>query len=282
MNVQIYSDIHLEHHKTYPKIEPKADTIILSGDIGNLHLENYKDFLVYLSENWKNVIYVLGNHEYYHNNKTITKLNEEYKIFINKFSNVYLLDRNYIIIDNIAYIGCTLWSKATIGITDIINDFNMIKVKREFRRYMKTDRINEYEYNKLNMIDTEYLLETLQILQNDFNHIVIVTHYPLIQQNTSNPIYKYQNQCLKDYFSNKIDLTKYMGDKTKIVCISGHTHWSYDFTENDIRYISNQFGYASELRMGESKLKVDGLFTLFRRTNTNNSTSNSLSSTTSS
>lgn len=263
MNVQIYSDIHLEFHKTYPKIQPKADIIILSGDIGKLHLDNYKDFLVYLSENWKKVIYVLGNHEYYHNHKTINTLNEEYKSYIKNFSNIYLLDKDYIVIDKIVFIGCTLWSKARIGIMDIINDFKMIKVKRDLRRYIKTDGINEYEYNEFNNIDKEYLLETLQRLQNDFNHIVIITHYPLIQKNTSNPIYKEQPQYIKDYFSNNIDLTKYMSDKTKIVCISGHTHWSYDFIENNIRYISNQFGYLNEIQNGECKIKVDGLFTLF-------------------
>lgn len=265
MNIQVYSDIHLEHYKTYPKIEPKCDIIILCGDIGKLDKQNYKDFFLFLSENWKHVIYVLGNHEYYHNSRTIDKLNEEYKTFISQFNNIYLLDRDYIIIDNIMYIGCTLWSKAN-QITDKINDFNMIKVKRQLPRYVKTDKINENEYNEFNIKDKEYLLQTIKsvIKTGEINKIVVVTHYPLIQKNTSNPMYKEQTQNIKDYFANNIDLTEYSSNKTEIICISGHTHWSYDFVYNNIRYISNQFGYLDELKNGYSKLKLDGIFHIFK------------------
>ena len=40
--------------------------------------------------------------------------------------------------------------------------------------------------------------------------------------------------------------------------ISGHTHWTYDFTQNNVRLIGNQIGYKSEV--GKTGLIEDGVF----------------------
>ena len=40
--------------------------------------------------------------------------------------------------------------------------------------------------------------------------------------------------------------------------ISGHTHYSYDFTKNKCRFLSNQMGYSSEIN--ESKFNQNGIF----------------------
>jgi hypothetical protein len=40
--------------------------------------------------------------------------------------------------------------------------------------------------------------------------------------------------------------------------ISGHTHWSYDFCNNNIRLISNQLGYESETE--KTGINEDGLY----------------------
>jgi len=44
--------------------------------------------------------------------------------------------------------------------------------------------------------------------------------------------------------------------QVKIKCwCSGHTHWSYDFFRNGVRFIANQIGYTDEF-----VLSNDGLF----------------------
>ena len=37
-----------------------------------------------------------------------------------------------------------------------------------------------------------------------------------------------------------------MTTSSECICISGHTHYSHDFIDNGVRYISNQKGYNSE------------------------------------
>ena len=75
MKFQVFSDIHLEFFEknskdTIPYIEPLEDYLFLVGDIGKLHIPNYKIFFDYCSNNWKLTFYILGNHEFYHSSKT--------------------------------------------------------------------------------------------------------------------------------------------------------------------------------------------------------------------
>ena len=251
MKIQIYSDIHLEFYKTFPKIEPLADILFLAGDIGKLHMDNYKEFFDYVSKNWKYCFYVLGNHEYYHSKKNFEKLNLEYKEFFKNYNNIHLLDRDYYILDDILIIGCTMWTKVDNNIINIINDFQHIKIKENNR----TVKMNIETFNSLHQKDKDFLLNII-IENKSFSKIIILTHFPLIQENVSNPIYNNQPEYIKNYFSNNISLD--INCFQRMYIIGGHTHYSYNFKKDNITYISNQFGYKSELQ--NTNMKINGLF----------------------
>jgi Icc-related predicted phosphoesterase len=104
--------------------------------------------------------------------------------------------------------------------------------------------------------------EALKSISNYLNKTskktIIMTHFPPIQEGTSNPLYYNQSQDLKNYFAwnnilKDVDLTNVS------LWISGHTHWSYDimYTQKT-RLISNQLGYKSEI--GRTNIVQDGLF----------------------
>jgi predicted phosphodiesterase len=97
MKVQYISDIHTEFMSAELQIPrvvrniraalPDADTIVLAGDVGS-HYKASKltTFLSLLCPLYKNVIYVLGNHEYYTNNPekhTITEIQNFYRALEN-------------------------------------------------------------------------------------------------------------------------------------------------------------------------------------------------------
>lgn len=69
MVVQKLSDLHLESPKSYDifKIRPKAPYLALLGDIGNIasHKDDYLAFLTRQLNQFRAVIFVLGNHEAY-------------------------------------------------------------------------------------------------------------------------------------------------------------------------------------------------------------------------
>ena len=71
---------------------------------------------------------------------------------------------------------------------------------------------------------------------------IIVTHFPPTRRGTCAP--KYEYSIYRDYFANELSEL----DKTPIdLWISGHTHYSYDFIRNGVRYYANQIGYPNEL-----------------------------------
>jgi len=256
MRAQIYSDIHLEFYHTYPRIEPQCDTLILTGDIGKLHLQHWRDFIAYCSQNWNTVYYVLGNHEFYHCKKSIQTLKEHYTALFETYSNIHLLDCSTVAKEDILIIGCTLWSYVEQRIENSISDFRAIKYKSGGR----TKSITYHQYNEMYSRELEFLRQTLA--NTEYSKIIICTHYPTTQQ-SSNPKYDNQPSYIRNYVANEIDFSEYT-DK-EIICIAGHTHWSYDFRNetNNVRYIANQFGYPDELKESETGIRENVVYDLF-------------------
>src|SRR6056300_571740 len=71
VRIQIASDLHIEYDNDgivdpLNYITPSADVLVLAGDIGSFYkYEQLHNFLSRISEYFKYVIYVPGNHEYY-------------------------------------------------------------------------------------------------------------------------------------------------------------------------------------------------------------------------
>lgn len=254
MEVQIYSDIHIEFYKLFPRIKPYAPVLILAGDIGKITHHQFKPFMDYVSEHWEKVFFVLGNHEYYSSNITKVTLENMYIEFFNNYDNITLLNRSCEEYKGYIFMGCTLWSEYPNGCPDnYVNCMKQIKMKDDLNNSVK---INRNYYNTLHDTDKSWLLSTIDNITN--SKIIVITHYPITCKNTSNPIHS--TQPYPQLFANSIRLNKYTND---ITCIYGHTHYSNDFiNEYDIRTIGNQFGYLFEIQQDQSKLKENGLFTI--------------------
>lgn len=235
MKVQIYSDLHIERKKKYLKIKKLADILILAGDINNIESKRFDNFFKYLIEcEYKYIIYVLGNHEFYCKS-TYDKTLEKYREYFDQYDNIFLLENNKITIDGYTFLGSTFWSKCEKDIIKELNDFY-------FMSYEK--------YLELNKTAEEYIFSNID---NDTIN-VLITHFPLINKNIAHP--KYSESILNNYFSN--NMLHKMNDKIKI-CIHGHTHFSCDFIYNNIRFISNQCGYSLQESI-ESNFNIDGVY----------------------
>jgi predicted phosphodiesterase len=269
--IQYVSDTHIElkpirssTHSPYPLIPVAKDlesglpanVLVLAGDIGNLR-GDYKrvlrDFLLYCSENWENVVYVPGNHEWYHSRKTHQTLEEEYKELCESIpkKNVFWLNQSMKIIKGVRFYGTMLATNLPLtGNYAILNDFSSIHTKNQLQwtTNMTLQSWNE-EFSKpshrwltgiLNEITTnEFLKDT---------PIVLITHFPPIRTGTSHPKYNTQSEDIKQYFANDLHDTLLRERLPKgSVVISGHTHYCYDILLDDIRYVSHQMGYQEEI-----------------------------------
>lgn len=261
MHVQIYSDIHTEIYNGYPKIPPIADYLILAGDIGKVNYKNFTQFLDYVSQNWLKVFYVLGNHEYYSKKKTHCKLNKLYHELIDTYENIILLDKDVYELDGWQIMGCTLWSHIGDDVKDYTNCLSSISMYKESDTSEEDNATSvrkvPISLEKLNAIHDEerkWLLDAYDPNKNT----IIITHYPVIQENIAHPKYGNQSKNIVNLFSNHLVFSP----KKELVCISGHTHYSHDFTKNSVRYISNQMGYQEEVLKGNTRFDEEGEYHL--------------------
>lgn len=247
MNVQVFSDIHLEYFRDksfntiYNKSKkfnnqllPNCDILILAGDIGILTDDKYKEFLQYCSTNWKHVIYVLGNHEFYCND-SVSNLIGRYRNLFLEFNNIHLLHDSYIEINGVIFYGFIGWTMPKSELKEYINDYNKISTLDD-KPWIQT-------ITEMIQISKDKFTEFLSSVNSN---VVVITHFPPISSGTSNPIYN--GNFLNWYFTwNSYLQDNNINHENKIKCwISGHTHWSYDFIIDNIRYISNQIGYYDE------------------------------------
>lgn len=165
MKVALASDIHLEFGDINLKNDRNADVLILSGDIcvakdiGRPDPDNLMegarsnriaDFFKRCSFEFPHVVYVMGNHEHYHGDFAESAKKIRDMLAGNLIHNVYLLDRDTKVIDDVTFVGGTLW-------TDMNNndDMTMRHVSRRMNDFqcvrnghrMVSRRVPLYELN---------------------------------------------------------------------------------------------------------------------------------------
>lgn len=239
---QVITDIHLENVYVCPDFAAKCPALtpclILSGDIGHISSPIWHTFMDYVNEHWDVTVYVLGNHEFYSNSKSMDKLLEKYKTTIGeKWRNVHLLinESTGIVYDGQtwAIIGSTAWGSPDYSIVLSINDFKQIK-QHNAAGHLKP--ITVKDYHELHNRDMRYIMDELKCVESD-TPVVLVTHFPLTRDGTSDPIYGNQSDATKKYFANELH-DKLKGN-SRLTLVAGHTHHSYDFIMDDVRYIGN-------------------------------------------
>jgi len=275
MRVAVCSDLHLEFGDIVLKNTDNAEVLILSGDImvaQDLHdhpqvhpndptqisnlgrrqaaAQRYRDFLSRCSFQFPHVIFIAGNHEFYHGKfyASIDYLREECA----KFPNVYFLERDTKIINDVVFVGGTLWTDMNKAdpltlhaVGSMMNDFRIIKNdKRNYASMSTQDAVLRHR-------------ETLQyfkfvLSENKDKKCVVVGHHAPSFESVAE---MYHNDTLMNggYFSN---LTEFILDHPQIALWThGHMHNVSDYKVGDTRVICNPRGYINhEARADEFEL----------------------------
>ena len=106
MRIQVVSDLHLEFHNDLPQVAEGADVLVCAGDLAPVGSGAVR----YAAEAWteaRHVLYVPGNHEFYGADIDHARgqLAEECARH-----GITLLDPDAIVIDDVHFIGATLWT----------------------------------------------------------------------------------------------------------------------------------------------------------------------------
>ena len=149
MRIALASDVHLEFGDLHLKNEQSADVLILSGDIcvaadlGRPDPHNFMegaksnrivDFFKRCSFQFPHVIYIMGNHEHYNGDFATSGNKIKSMLESNMLSNVYLLDKEIKTIDDVTFVGGTLWTdmnehnEMTMNhVSQRMNDFRCVR-----------------------------------------------------------------------------------------------------------------------------------------------------------
>ena len=220
-SIQYASDLHLDQLSSYhiqTLIDPKADVLILGGDI--CHIETiYKHlpFFQYASSNFQYVIYIPGNHEFYSDSSyTMFELVKIVKNFVKSFTNVFYLDNSSVMIEDVLFTGSCLWC----------NPQN--EPPSWFLIDLTRDEIVDLYNDSVNYLNRVSLL-------NHPKH-VIITHYPPIHLDYKKRKSRNYDRRYDEYYQNK---TIYLPNPP-FYWLFGHTHENVCKRLNGTNYLSNQ------------------------------------------
>lgn len=240
MIFRIISDIHLESCPNYLIAEMAGEedqVLILAGDIYPYYrtIKNHRrDFFEDISSRFKDVVYVPGNHEYYHGD--FAKGDSLLRDYFEDFHNIHFLNGDLIEIDGVKILGCTLWteidpiSEAHLG--RFFSDYIAIKSGKEVLSPTQTIFVHR-EHKKF-------------IAENaDKNSIVVTHHCPSYM--SVHP--KFHNDELNPFFYNNMD--QVIMDTQPKLWVHGHTHCSMNYKIGDTRVLCNPKGYYNPYKYAD-------------------------------
>lgn len=246
MRVQLVSDIHLDALEEDGAnidfgllITPSAPTLVMAGDISAYNCPLLSAFLSWVAGKFEYVFWVLGNHEFY-NTKGLTMNDIKDRLRSLCPRNVYILDNEYIILDDVIILGSTLWSHVPVQYT------NKVETTISDYRYIFSNssqgNIRVEETNQLYKESVHFIRTTLE--EHKGKQAIVVTHHAPSMKDTIHPMY--HGSPLNHAFAS--DIVFQDTDKAPDVWCYGHTHYNVriDKHPNGYKLLTNQFGYEGE------------------------------------
>jgi predicted phosphohydrolase len=174
---QVASDLHLEFYGKNPQVcelIPSAPYLILAGDIGYPFQPHYQNYLTKVSTQYQKVFIISGNHEYYCPNEphTMSEIDAKITQICQSLPNVFYLNNQSIIVDEIRLIATTLWTDISEESKDILemsmNDYQCIYT--DHGKLVTTE-----DTNALHNQNVTWLASELAKYPKDT--IVVITHH---------------------------------------------------------------------------------------------------------
>ena len=253
LKIQIISDIHIEYkNNSIPDpndyITPSADVLILAGDIGSLYkYDQLLGFLTKLSNMFQIIIYVAGNQEFYiqhdidHEPLPFNTLIQRFESLQTKINNLYVLNQNSLIINDVLISGCTLWSDVKIPLPKFI---------------VRVHGFTNKMYLTKHQSDVNFIKKMVQYSKEKKLKFFLVTHHC--------PSYKVLTNVLDDRITTNRAQDKfvslYVSDLENLIngndidtWVCGHTHKNFNFKLNGTTILSNQKGKPKDKIMNYKK-----------------------------
>jgi hypothetical protein len=226
-SIQLLSDIHLEHMADQGEayldaLDPEGvDILVLAGDICSHSL--LPGSLRAFARAYPQVLYVLGNHEFYGSSfGAVRALCEGLP------PNVHVLENGERTLDGVHFVGSTLW------FPDLPENETYAHRLSDFK-YIADFRSHVYEENERSI---RYLQERVR------SDSVVITHH--LPTRLAIPE-RFEDSPLTRFFL--CDMASYALHPR--LWLFGHTHWHVDRTDgHGTRFLANPLGYPGQQDSG--------------------------------
>jgi Icc-related predicted phosphoesterase len=254
--MRILSDLHLEvAPMDFPVAQPEdADTVlVLAGDIAKASTaSHWKDFIIQASDQFKHVIWIMGNHEHWDGsiNRSIAKIKRELVITQAMEDvgavNISVVENEVVSIENTDFVCATLW-------TDFANHnpMAMWDAQREMRDYI---RIREgrgpgqlaYQ-NKLtpaytyacHQISRKFIERAVPESKEAGQKVVVVTHHGPSYQSIDPG---FRGDRMNFAYVSPLDMM--VEELGPDYWIHGHVHCTHDYNIGVTNVLCNPRGYG--------------------------------------
>lgn len=241
MRIQYCSDLHIEFESNSLWLKNNllpvcGDVLILAGDIAPLLEKYFRDpFISYISNNYRKIFWIPGNHEYYSRN--ISDFGESINLTLN--ANISIVNNTVVIFDDIQFIFSTLWSSISpqneFIVEQNVSDFEYISYKNH--------KLRASDFNKLHKDSLSFL--TKEIKNKHSKRVIVTHHLPSAMCNL--PVHN--NSIINEAFcSNQNEII--INSNAKF-WIYGHSHYNQKpLIIGDTTILTNQLGYVQRNEQG--------------------------------
>ncbi len=237
MRIQYCSDLHLEFEKNSKYLIKKplnvsGEILILAGDIIPLHDQYLNNpFFSFISDNYKHIFWVPGNHEYYYRN--ISDYGNSFNLKLQE--NITVLNNVELQFEDVHFIFSTLWTKISEKnekyIEMNVSDFECIT--NNDKKFRAAD------YNKLHEQSLNFIKQSVD---SENNKVVVVTHH-LPSFFCNKPVNN--KSIINEAFS--VNLTDFIETSNANFWIYGHSHFNQrPLHIGQTILLTNQLGYLEQ------------------------------------
>jgi predicted phosphohydrolase len=243
VRVAYASDLHLDFEDINDEFfDVAADVLILAGDVVEARrVKSQMDFFQRCADNFPHVLYIPGNHEYYHG--AVPKNDADLQRDLMHISNLHVLQNRTFDYKGVHFVGTTLWTDMNKGdpliqlaVANYMNDFRIIRNSNSsFSRFLTRDAMLHHAKAK-NFIEK-------QLEAHGTDPVVVFTHHAPHEKSIA-ARYITMKEANYGYYSDLSPLL--LSRQVPTWWIHGHVHNLFNYHVGKTNVVCNPRGYPGE------------------------------------
>ena len=257
MKIAVMSDLHMEFSAFDLSVRDEpADVLVLAGDICNMtKRSSFTGFFQQACSLFDTVLYVPGNHEAYGGSidTCVSKFHMLLELDVQEFggdvSNLTVLNDTKFVVDDVTFLGGTLWTGFSSPIDENTARFGMYDYQA-----IRTGGTG-YDYRLAPRDTHRRYINTMRFLRdnmpNNGKTVVVTHHAPSYFSMPEN----FRGDPLNICYYNNLDMD--IRDWKPEVWLHGHSHQAVDYDRFDTRVVCNPRGYVTRSEVQKTGFDIN-------------------------